>query len=240
VRARVEARDDLSVAEKRRVMATQSRARINFEHLEKHHSFEKRIFDAARDLGWAAPAWEPVISIVKKDISRVLKRSDDDLSMRVMQTKKRSSWSDERTARLFNSPIYRGSSTKARRWKPGKLIVRDHFYWVPLIRMHMGTRIEEALRLLKSDVMVRNGIACLRIEPRDDCGLKTDAADLVVPLPAVLLRLGFMEWWRDQLEKPGSELFPEVQIGADGSKVILPRRSGRGQAAMRSMSAGER
>jgi hypothetical protein len=221
VRAGVAARDDLSLAEKRRVIATESRARINFEQLEKHHSFEKRIFDAARDLGWAAPAWEPVISIIKKDIRRDLNRSDDDLAMRVMQTKKRASWSDELTSRLYNSPIYRGSSTRARRWKPGKLIVRDHFYWVPLIRMHMGTRIEEALRLMKSDVTVRNGIACLRIEPRDDSGLKTDAADRLLPIPGVLLRLGFMEWWRDQLEKPGSELFPDIQIGADGTKASI-------------------
>lgn len=227
MRARVEARDDLSLAEKRRLMATESRARINFEQLEKHHSFEKRGFEAARELGWAAPAWEPIIGIVIKDVRRELNRSNDDLAMRVMQTKKRSSWSDERMTRLLNSPIYRGSSTLARRWKPGKLIVRDHFYWVPLIRMHTGTRIEEALRLMKSDVTVRNGIACLRIEPRDDSGLKTDAADRLLPIPGVLLKLGFMEWWRDQLEKPGSELFPDIQIGADGTKnsIYVKRRA---------------
>ena len=77
LRARVAARDDLGPAEKRRLIATEHRPRITVAHLEMRHSFEKRVSDAARDLDRSAPAREPVISVVKRNIVRSLERSRD-------------------------------------------------------------------------------------------------------------------------------------------------------------------
>jgi hypothetical protein len=100
-------------------------------------------------------------------------------------------------------------------------------YWLPLIQLTMGPRSEEAAALPKATIVVRDSIHCLRFEERPDAGQKTLSSERLVPIPDVLIRVGFIDWWREQLALPGLLHFPELPAGHDGkiSDVFGKRRS---------------
>ena len=131
------------------------------------------------------------------------------LPTRVSKPKVRRSWSLERIGKLLSSPIYRGSTPKLRS-RPGKgpraVIRRDALYWVPLIMLTMGARPEEILQLMVSNVIFRNRVFCLVIEGE----LKTDQSQRILPIPQLLLDLGFIDWVRVQHRKGAVWLFPEI------------------------------
>jgi integrase len=219
VRAEIEARDDLGVREKKRVLATRLVKRMSDETVEKHHGRAKAIHDAARKLGWTGPEWKSVIKAWSRESAREDNRADDPLALRVTLDKKRTAWTDERLSMLLTSTIYTGCFSKHRRWRPGRFIVRDAFYWVPLLVLTCGLRPEEALQLLKSHVQFRDGVLCLHVERIPDGRLKNRDSERWVPLPDVMLRLGFLEWWRGQSERPGEALFPEVAVSACSGRI---------------------
>ena len=68
----------------------------------------------------------------------------------------------------------------------GDEIIRDAIYWCPLIVATAGLRPEEALRLAKDDVVRRNGILAFHVHDS-----KTKSSERFIPVPAILLRLGF-------------------------------------------------
>jgi hypothetical protein len=90
------------------------------------------------------------------------------------------------------------------------MIIRDGLYWLPLIQLTVGPRPEEPAALRKDSIQVRDGILCFVFDIRPDVTKKTKASERVVPVPDILLRLGFAEWWRAQLALPGELLFPEL------------------------------
>ena len=133
--------------------------------------------------------------------------------------KKRSVWSLERISDLFTSSIYTGCFSAFRRWRPGIKIIRDALYWLPLIQLTIGPRPEEAAALRKDSVRLRDGILCFAFEMRPDARQKNKASERLVPVPELLLRLGFAEWWREHLVLPGDLLFPELPASATDGKV---------------------
>jgi hypothetical protein len=54
---------------------------------------------------------------------------------------------------------------------------------------------------------------------RPDARQKNKASERIVPVPDILLRLGFAEWWRAQLALPGNLLFPEFLPSEKDGKV---------------------
>lgn len=119
-------------------------------------------------------------------------------------------WTEERLARLLTCPIYSRCATKNRRWKPGRLILRDATYWVPLIVLTLGTRIAEVLLLKRKDIRLRNGVHCLALGTGCDQSGKTESGTRIVPIPQLLLDLGFVDWFRSLGDAHGVLLFPEA------------------------------
>ena len=68
-----------------------------------------------------------------------------------------------------------------------------------------GLRPEEALQLGKKDVVRRNAVLALHVHDS-----KTESSERYIPVPEVLLRLGFGDWVNEQRGLPGLLLFPEV------------------------------
>jgi integrase len=221
----ISARTDLTHREKLVLAGQRYEPRLTDEMVEKHHARVKAVYETAREsLDWDAPAWESRLKAWREAVQRQGKAislgSDSaHLTLRVTMPKRRSAWSEERLAKLLNSTVYRGCFSEHRRWRPGPHIVRDHAYWAPLICLLCGMRPEEVLRLLKSDVLQRDGVLCFRVEERPDGGIKTDEAKRLVPVPETLLRLGFLEWWQDSFFRDGPLLFPEATVGTRDGKA---------------------
>lgn len=110
---------------------------------------------------------------------------------------------------LFNSPLYTGCLSAARKpdmAKPGNVRVGGYAYWVPLLGVWTGARSSELLNLRVGDIQQIDGVWCFRIH-----GTKTDAAERIVPVHPELEKLGFMAFVAKMKADGHEQLFPDAK-----------------------------
>lgn len=97
-----------------------------------------------------------------------------------------------------------------------------HKYWVPLIALYMGMRINEISQLYVEDV-VRIGeegeekMLCFNIAgDREGQHIKTPYARRIMPVHPRLIELGFKDYLRDVLDTGAHHLFPGLTWTAPG------------------------
>ena len=215
LRAEIEADDRLPLAEKRARLAERLVPRLTMttvgHHLDRLHGIFR---NAQETLDYRGQTRFLTHSRMRQYFKERNEEKTDPLFIRKDRPKDRDAWSQERLRKLLTSPIYTGCAMESRRWKPGKLIIRDAKYWVPLLVMTLGTRILEILQLKKTDLIVRNGIVSLTIGITSEHRVKTSDSRRTLPLPQLLLDLGFVEWVHS-LPKSQRLLFPAPAEGAD-------------------------
>ena len=107
----------------------------------------------------------------------------------------RDAWTSEDLVGLFSSPLWTGCHPKFRS-KPGPTIIRDAKFWLPLLALFHGARLEEFADLRRRDLVDDGGVWAVRLveseDPEDGSRrrLKTAAAARVVPLHPEAVRLG--------------------------------------------------
>lgn len=85
----------------------------------------------------------------------------------------------------------------------------NYQYWVPLIAYTTGARPNEICQLMVDDVSEREDILCFTIHEGDETqSLKSDSAARIIPVPNILLELGFEKYLRSVQSK--KQLFPEL------------------------------
>jgi integrase len=89
--------------------------------------------------------------------------------------------------------------------------------WAFPLGLSLGCRLEELAGLRKEDVREVDGVWVVEIQPTEDRRLKSDSSARRIPIPAALVREGFVSWAEQQ--QPGI-LFPEPNPPAAD-----PRRS---------------
>ena len=127
------------------------------------------------------------------------------------QAEGREAFTPEDLKALFHSPLYTGHWRADRRERPGSVLVKDHKYWLPLVALHSGLRVEEAAKLTVRDVREVEGVwsFCVR-------DTKTAAGNREVPVHPRLVQLGLLNH-RDEVEKAGKlQLWPELSKGSEG------------------------
>lgn len=83
-------------------------------------------------------------------------------------------------------------------------------FWLPLIALSMGCRLEEIGQAAASDVKFENGVRYLHIHDRDgETSVKTSSSRRRVPLHPELVRLGFLDYL-DRVPAKG-RLFPDLR-----------------------------
>jgi len=125
----------------------------------------------------------------------------------------RQMWEDEQVRDLLKTPIWTGSKAESRRSEKGDLILRDARFWLPLISLYSGLRLEEACQLLVADVGPILGIDCFLIRPGKGKILKSPSAERQVPIHSMLKRLGFLGHVQTMRERGQERLFPELERG---------------------------
>lgn len=117
---------------------------------------------------------------------------------------------------IFGSPLYTGCESVVRRHKPGEKIIRDGYWWTPLIALTTGMRLGEIIQLDTADVKEEGGIVFFDVSKSEDGSkrLKTAASARLVPVPAILFDLGFAEMLKRA--DPKRRLFEEIEIGSTG------------------------
>jgi len=98
--------------------------------------------------------------------------------------------------------------------KPSKLFYR---YWVPLLGLYTGARLNEICQLSVSDIRQEDSVWYLDINDEEEARrVKTIAARRQVPLHSKLIELGFLDYVDSLKRKSEARLFPELPLGKAG------------------------
>ena len=137
----------------------------------------------------------------------------------------RDQWLPEELVKLFGSPVWQGSHAFFRS-QPGQHIIRDWRFWLPLLALFHGARLEEFADLRISDLDSDRGTWFFKIQEGearrlgkfDQTGrkaqerrLKNTTATRAVPLHPELVRLGFIQHVDRKARDLNDPLFPELR-----------------------------
>lgn len=95
----------------------------------------------------------------------------------------------------------------------GQHRLNSHF-WVPILALFTGARLNELCQLDRSDIVKIDGIWCIYINNKNGKRLKNLSSARVIPLHSVLVRdLSFIEFTQSHQDP---KLFPEISESAVG------------------------
>lgn len=132
---------------------------------------------------------------------------------------KRKMWDDEKLAKLFATPVWQGCVSEGRRNHSGSVIIKDERYWLPLLGVYHGNRLEEFAQLKRSDVRREGDIWYFDINDDGEKQLKNEQSKRRVPLHPRLKKLGFLKYVEATAPKPEDDLFPELRPGGPDNKL---------------------
>jgi integrase len=89
-------------------------------------------------------------------------------------------------------------------------------YWLPLLGLYTGARLEELCQLYPEDIYNDEGIWVIDINDKGDKKLKTKSSKRIIPIHSKLQALGFIDYVESLRHKGESRLFPELKKGRDG------------------------
>ncbi len=126
---------------------------------------------------------------------------------------------------LFESPKYQE-----------KKFDHAYQYWVPLIALYTGARLNEICQLSLSDIKQINGMTVFDINKKDDKTLKNKGSQRQIPVHSRLIELGFSSYCNQltlnnpqppEIERVDTKLFPEIKPGRDGYGQVVSKWFGR-------------
>ena len=114
---------------------------------------------------------------------------------------------------IFTSPIY----TKGERPAQFK---GDACYWMPLLAIYSGARLNELCQLFTEDVGIDDGINYFKIKPDAATGRTVkDHKPRRVPIHSVLIKLGFLDYCQKMKDEGQQQLFPELKLTRSDGKL---------------------
>jgi integrase len=128
---------------------------------------------------------------------------------------------------IFCAPVFSGCASPYDWRSPGTTLLANHRFWLPLLALVTGARIEELGQLLVSDVMNQDGIVLVHITESVNSGgpitkisksVKTDKSARRIPVHRIALDAGFEGYWQWLAEMKEPLLFPELAKGQKRTK----------------------
>ncbi len=135
---------------------------------------------------------------------------------------KRLPFSPRQLRTIFSAPLYTGCRDDGHGYAtPGSERPKNARFWIPLLAMFGGLRLNEACQLDVADIRRIEEVDCFVITERSDDDqtdkrLKTSASERIVPIHATLYDLGFMDFVRRKQRSGETKLFREIGMGATG------------------------
>nr|WP_198491407.1 site-specific integrase [Hyphomicrobium sulfonivorans] len=132
---------------------------------------------------------------------------------------KRQMWEGEKLQKLFASPVWTGCLSETRRSTAGSLIIKDEKYWLPILGLFHGNRLEEFAQLVRSDVRCEGEIWFLDINDDDGKQVKNEQSKRRVPIHPRVRELGFLRYVEATAPDPTDRIFPKLQPGGPDQKL---------------------
>lgn len=129
--------------------------------------------------------------------------------------------SDELT-KIFSAPIYTGCVDDDYGYaRPGPNMPRRGRFWIPLIALYTGMRLNEICQLTLDDFVIEDDVDIILIRGDDDGEtkrIKTAAGQRFIPIHSELRHVGLLRYVTTRREKSLATdvLFPELPLGSTG------------------------
>ena len=186
--------------------SSEDRETMNITTLTKHFRCVKSLFTAAnRHL-------DDEVSIEK--LFGGIRFRDD-----VPKAKERKPWMIDDLNKLFKTPIWVGTKLvkPSLRYEKGRRIMRDAYWWLPVIAIFTGMRLEEIAQLQRADLKrTKDGIVYIQVADGEGKRLKTSSSTRDVPVHPTLADLGFAVLFEGG--NPQDRIFPELSPGGPQGK----------------------
>jgi integrase len=141
---------------------------------------------------------------------------------RVRRRDKRLPFSSEQLRLIFDAPIYRGCLDDWAGYStPGSARPRRGRFWVPLIALFSGMRMNEICQLHVADIHRLEDVDCFFVtegpsDTENGKRLKTAASERFIPVHPTLIDIGFMAFVAERRAAGAVRLFSELQRSSTG------------------------
>lgn len=136
----------------------------------------------------------------------------------VSAREQRNPFSPEELRTLYASPLFTGCRSERFASEPGAVIPHGSSrFWLPLMGLLTGARMNELCQLRIDDVQEQSGIPFLLItDEGDGQRVKTASGKRRVPLHRHLLDLGFLDMVRARKAERSERVFPDLKLSKQG------------------------
>lgn len=97
-------------------------------------------------------------------------------------------------------------------------MIRDDKYWLPLLALYHGNRLEEFAQLRREDVKNEGGIWYFDINDDGERQIKNEQSKRRVPVHPAVLSLGFIDYVETTASTADAMVFPELRPGGPDNK----------------------
>jgi len=135
------------------------------------------------------------------------------------KSERRYPFSTAQLIRIFDAPLYRGCRDDENGYATsGHARPRRGRFWIPLIGLFSGARLNEICQMHTADLHQVDGIWCFdfQADPADGKNLKTAGSQRLVPIHPTLMDIGLLAYARERHQAGDRRLFPEITIDAFG------------------------
>ncbi len=173
------------------------------------------------------------VSTINKALSRLQatwvwadKQLDEDVpeifgSMKLAATKRPRDEADpfsvDQLRTIFRSPLFTGCKSQSHRTEPGHTDMSGtSWFWLPLLALWTGARLNELCQLRIDDVDQDKGIPFLHLREGDETQRMKGNKSRIVPIHPELVRLGFPVYVEAQRMSGHDRVFPTLKLDAKG------------------------
>ncbi|MHC2001778.1 DUF6538 domain-containing protein [Methylobacterium sp. CM6241] len=131
---------------------------------------------------------------------------------------KREPFSLQQMRAIFNAPLYTGCTDDEIGYaKVGPLRPRRARFWVPILSLFHGLRLNECCQLAPDDIAERDGVAVILVRAAEASQrVKSKTGTRIVPLHPEILAMGILDFVADARKASQGRLFPELSADSRG------------------------
>ena len=161
--------------------------------------------------------WAVLEEIIDRNPITGMRLKDD-----VRKRDKRKPFSNGQLNKIFRTPLYTGcQDDKGGYYKVGIVRPKGSRFWIPLLGLFTGMRLNEICQLEVDDIDMDGNIPVIRVSlvsrgDGQEKSLKTKASDRVIPIHNFILELGFLSFVERKRQKEESNLFNDLVIDRNG------------------------
>jgi integrase len=118
---------------------------------------------------------------------------------------------------IFSGPLFTGCRSDRFRTQAGDTNMSGtSWYWLPLLGLYTGARLNELCQLYLADVDEEEGVPFLHLREGQQGQRIKSGTGRVVPLHPTLVELGILRYAETQRSGGEDRLFPSLQVGSTG------------------------